>query len=164
MRTITSTKNFNKVLQAFNLTENEGKVNQNFFDDTIIDLDYGIYEDGRFYWNDETNVYTKMTCSFDESETKVIHTLDMTFVERDDIILLVDDEDNTEKLDKIFLIASMYDHYTDAIDNGGQRRDALDSNKRYLKELRYLGCYQVTWKDMTLMYQPTKDLTFNLGA
>jgi hypothetical protein len=60
-------------------------------------------------------------------------------------------------------LAESYDHYTGAIDDGTQYRDANEKNKSILEDLKNGGVLTVTWHNHQEMFSSTiKDKIFNL--
>jgi len=163
---ITSTEitpEFTRVLKIFTPDITEGRLNENPFQPELTSLDFGLYEDGRFRYtveNDKT-VYERLTASFDENENKIIKTEKMIIVDLPLLALSLVIEKDTDLEGALKLIKS-YDHYTGAIDDGAQYRDANNSNKRKLKDLLAMGVKEIIWKDITLMFSTPQDLRFNL--
>lgn len=78
-------------------------------------------------------------------------------------IVIVIGTDDLERQHRAMVLAQSYDHYTGAIDDGTQYREANEENKDIITEMKKLGCKTVTWKDHTPMMSSTsQDKTFDL--
>ena len=159
----TLTTDFKRVLEIFVSDITEGRLNTNPFQPELTSLDFGLYEDGRFRYfneNDET-VFEKLTASIDHNDNKIIKTDKMIITDLPLLKLSLITKDDIDLEAALFLIDS-YDHYTGAIDDGAQYRQANDNNKTILSKLFDMGVYSITFKDLALMFSNPKDITFNL--
>ena len=158
---IEMTNDFERIIKIFNKDLSEGRVNVNPFQPELTSLDFGLYEGGRFRYSTDTypTTYERVTASFDENENKIVNVQEMQIFDFEDFDFVALKGSN---IDEIKSLIKSYDHYTGAIDDGAQYREANERNKRILSDLAKEGVFEVTYKDLALMYSSPKDITFRI--